>query len=124
MTAEFADANHALFTHTASPDLRTETIASDQDVYVLEILDFYDAIRHDRPRSIPIREGALSLELALAARRIGRHRGRGAAVEAPCAMKAASTAKNCPPVEAVSMGSPRRGGFHTAGPAHTVLTTD
>ena len=68
VTAEFADANHALFTRTATPDLQTETIASDQDVYVAEILDFYDAIRGERPALVPIREGALSLELALAAR--------------------------------------------------------
>jgi predicted dehydrogenase len=68
VTAEFADANHALFTHTKTPDLQTEVIASEQDVYVTELLDFHDAIRAGRPALIPIREGARSLELALAAR--------------------------------------------------------
>jgi predicted dehydrogenase len=67
VTAEFTDANHARLTYTAGPELRTEQVESDQDMYLLEILDLYNAIVYDRPTRIPIREGALSLELALAA---------------------------------------------------------
>jgi predicted dehydrogenase len=73
VTAEFTDANHATLVHTAGAsaesDLRTEIVASDQDVYKLEFLDIIDAIRAGRPAAIPMREGAKSLGLALAATR-------------------------------------------------------
>ena len=73
ITAEFADANHATLVHTAGgeagSDLSTEIVASDEDVYKLEFLDLFDAIRNGRPARIPIREGAKSLDLALAATR-------------------------------------------------------
>lgn len=67
VTAEFADANHARLTYTGGAELRTEVVESEQDMYLLEMLDLYDAIVHDRPTRTPIREGAHSLELALAA---------------------------------------------------------
>ncbi len=68
VTAEFTDANHALFTYTAG-DVRTEQVAANSDVYVRESLNFYDAIVAGRPALTPLREGARSLDLALAARR-------------------------------------------------------
>jgi predicted dehydrogenase len=68
LTAEFTDANHALFHHTAETPLRSEEIASDADVYAAEVLDFADAIAENRPALIPLREGARTLDLALAAR--------------------------------------------------------
>lgn len=49
--------------------LRTEVVASDEDVYKLELLDLFAAIRTGRPAKIPMREGARSLDLALAATR-------------------------------------------------------
>lgn len=67
LTAEFIDANHGAFTLTHKPYLQTNTIASDQDYYQLELLDLYQAIRTGSKTRTPIREGALSLDLALAA---------------------------------------------------------
>ena len=73
VTAEFADANHATLVHTSvagdGGDLSTEIVASDEDVYKLEFLDLFEAIRDGRPAKIPMREGAKSLDLALAATR-------------------------------------------------------
>lgn len=69
LTAEFTDANHATFTDTSGDYLKMHTIASDQDYYKLEMLDLYEAICSDRTTRTPLREGALSLELALAATR-------------------------------------------------------
>ncbi len=69
LTAEFTDANHATFTHTAGDYLKMHTIASEQDYYRLEMLDLYEAIRTGGATRTPLREGALSLDLALAATR-------------------------------------------------------
>jgi predicted dehydrogenase len=68
VTAEFTDANHALFHHTSGSAVRSEEVVAEEDVYKLEVLDFYDAIVGGKPALIPLREGARSLELALAAR--------------------------------------------------------
>ena len=67
LTAEFADANHATFHHTARPDRQPEVIDSSRDMYLAEIQDFLTAIRTGRPTRTPLREGAKSLDLALAA---------------------------------------------------------
>ena len=78
VTAEFTDANHATLVAyrwtdggvaSAEGDLRTEIVASDENVYRLELLDLFEAIREGRPAMIPMREGARSLDLALAATR-------------------------------------------------------
>ena len=69
VTAEFVDANHATIYHTAAPDSRPELIASDRDVYLAEMQDFLRAIRDGVPTRVPLREGARSLEAALAATR-------------------------------------------------------
>ena len=68
VTAEFSDANHAIFHHTAGSAVRSEEVAAEDDVYQLEVLDFYEAVTTGRPARIPLREGARSLDLALAAR--------------------------------------------------------
>ena len=68
ITAEFADANHAVFHHTSNGAVHSEEVTSDADVYKLEVLDFYGAVVQGRPAQIPLREGARSLDLALAAR--------------------------------------------------------
>ncbi len=69
LTAEFADANHATFTYTGGPYLQNVSIASDQDYYRLELLDLLNAIETGGETRTPIRQGALSLDLALAATR-------------------------------------------------------
>lgn len=67
VTAEFADANHATFVFTSEPSLRTETIAGEEDYYRSEMLDLHAAILAGRPAATPLREGAKSLDIALAA---------------------------------------------------------
>ena len=69
VTVDFVDANHATFTYTAGPQLRIESVASEESYHLRELLDLYEAIVEDRGTHTPIREGALSLDLALAARR-------------------------------------------------------
>lgn len=66
LVAEFTDWNHATFTHTDAT-ARVESIASDQDVFLLQIQDLLDAIRTGGETRTPLRQGAQSLELALAA---------------------------------------------------------
>jgi predicted dehydrogenase len=66
LTAEFADANNAAFTYTGGPEIQTETITSSENYYLREILDLYRAITENKDTRTPIREGALSLDLALA----------------------------------------------------------
>jgi predicted dehydrogenase len=67
LTADFTDANHAVFHHTAEKDLPETTIMADDDLYLAETLDLIAAIREDREPAVPIEEGVLSLKLALAA---------------------------------------------------------
>jgi predicted dehydrogenase len=66
LTAEFNDSNHAAFTYTAGQEIKTEMIASEENVYLREILDLYQAIATDGTTRTPIQEGARSLDLALA----------------------------------------------------------
>lgn len=67
ITAEFADANHAALVFTGEAELRTEVIAGEEDYYRSEMLDLHAAIVQGRAAATPIREGAQSLQLALAA---------------------------------------------------------
>jgi predicted dehydrogenase len=67
VTAEFTDANHATFHHTTDTSRPPEVIASDRDIYLAEMQDFLTAIRTGRKTRTPLREGAKSLDLALAA---------------------------------------------------------
>jgi predicted dehydrogenase len=69
LTAEFTDANNALFHFTAETPVRTETVSSEKNVYLAELQDLLTAIRTDGPTRTPLREGAESLDLALAATR-------------------------------------------------------
>jgi predicted dehydrogenase len=84
LTADFSDANHAIFHHTAEKDLPETTIAGEDDLYLAETLDLLAAIREDRDPAVPIEEGVLSLKLALAA-------AQAAEQDAPVSME--------PPVE-------------------------
>ena len=67
MMAEFSDANNASFTYTTEDPPRVEAIYSDENIYRLEMLDLFDAIKRGRAAKTPLREGAKSLDLALAA---------------------------------------------------------
>ena len=69
ITADFTNANNATFHYTAQPDQQPEIIASDRDVYLFEMQDFLSAIRTGQKTRTPLREGAKSLDLALAATR-------------------------------------------------------
>jgi hypothetical protein len=69
LTAEFMDANHASFTYTGGPYLQNVSVSSDLDYYRLELLDLLKAIETGGETRTPLREGALSLDLALAATR-------------------------------------------------------
>jgi predicted dehydrogenase len=74
VTAEFSDANHALFHFTAETPLRTETVSEDKNLYLTELQELLAAIRSGRATRTPLREGAKSLDLALAATRsAGNH---------------------------------------------------
>lgn len=67
ITAAFADANHASLTFTALPGTPTQEIAADDDLYRKQMLDLLHAIRAGGSTRTPMREGARSLDLALAA---------------------------------------------------------
>ncbi|MBZ0301655.1 MAG: Gfo/Idh/MocA family oxidoreductase [Anaerolineae bacterium] len=67
LTVEFTDANHATFYHTDGTDVPPTVIASDQNYYLREIQDLLTAIRTGSATRTPIREGAKSLDLVLAA---------------------------------------------------------
>lgn len=67
LTAEFSDSNNATLYHTADPDSVPQTISSERDVLKEQMLDLIEAIRTGKETRTPIREGALSLDLALGA---------------------------------------------------------
>jgi predicted dehydrogenase len=67
LVAEFSDWNHATFTPTTAPALASETIAAEQDVFVLQLRDLVNAIRTNSTTRTPLREGAKTLDLVLAA---------------------------------------------------------
>jgi len=67
LTADFTDADHATVTHTAEDPPRTEAVGEDNDPWREAAADFIAAVMENRPARAPIREGALTLELALAA---------------------------------------------------------
>ena len=67
LTAEFSNANNALFHFTAETSVRTETITSDKNIHLAELQDLITAIRTDGQTRTPMREGAKSLDMALAA---------------------------------------------------------
>ncbi len=75
LSVDFEDSNRATFTFTDLPQpepnafFPVESLAVEQDDYMLELLDLLGAIRKGTPTRTPLREGALSLELALAAAR-------------------------------------------------------
>lgn len=71
LVAEFTDWNHATLTPTDSPG-EVEHIDSDRNVFVHQLDDLLTAIRTGGPTRTPLREGARTLDLALAAARSAR----------------------------------------------------
>ena len=69
LTADFADANHAVFHQTDQTPPVSTAVSGEKDLYLAETLDLIAAIREDRPPSVPIEEGVRSLQLALSAMR-------------------------------------------------------
>lgn len=68
MTADFTDANHATIAYTAEAPPRIEVFGDENhDPWAAVAADFVSAVVQNRPARIPIREGALTLQLALAA---------------------------------------------------------
>jgi predicted dehydrogenase len=67
VTADFANANNAVFHFTAQPSTPPLTVAEERNVHVAELRDLIRAIRTGGATRTPLREGALSLDLALAA---------------------------------------------------------
>jgi predicted dehydrogenase len=67
LTADFADANHAVLHHTQHTPVTTTKIESDENLFRLQTLDLVNAIRSDGATRAPIQEGYRSLSLALAA---------------------------------------------------------
>jgi predicted dehydrogenase len=67
LTADFTDANHAVFHQTHATWPSTINVAAEKDLYLAETLDLIEAIRDDRPTAVPIDEGVRSLSLALTA---------------------------------------------------------
>jgi predicted dehydrogenase len=72
LTADFSDANQAVFHHTDRADPVRTTIFAERDLYRAETLDLIAAIRDDRSPAVPIEEGVLSLSLVLAAAKAAR----------------------------------------------------
>jgi predicted dehydrogenase len=69
LTAEFSNANNALFHFTTENPIRTQTIKSEKNVHLAELQDLLTAIHTDGQTRTPLREGAKSLDMALAASR-------------------------------------------------------
>ncbi|MEO8391834.1 MAG: gfo/Idh/MocA family oxidoreductase, partial [Chloroflexota bacterium] len=69
MTADFASCNEAVFTPTMQPDLTPLKVESTKDFRKAQMLDLLQAIRTGGETRTPMREGAKSLDLVLAARR-------------------------------------------------------
>jgi predicted dehydrogenase len=69
LTAEFQNSNNATFARTDRPGEVSLSVTAQTNTYLNETLDLIAAIRDDRPTRTPMREGALSLDLVLAAAR-------------------------------------------------------
>ncbi len=69
MTADFQNANQATFFPTDKPDTAPIKVDSSRDFRKFQILDLINAIRNDGQTRTPLREGAKSLDLVLAASR-------------------------------------------------------
>jgi len=73
VTGRFTSWNEAVLTRTRAP-VGSETVAGTTDPFVAQLADVAAAIRERRQPYIPLREGAATLRLALAARRSAEER--------------------------------------------------
>lgn len=73
LTGRFTGWNDAVLTRTAG-EVRDEVVAGATDPFVAQLADLADAIRDRRAPRAPLREGAATLRLALAARRSAEER--------------------------------------------------
>ena len=69
LTADFTNANQATFTFTAEPEREPLVVASDRDFRLALMQDLLRAIRTGGETRVPLREGAKTLDLVLAAAR-------------------------------------------------------
>lgn len=74
LTADFVNANQATFTFTDAPGREPLQIASDKDFRLAQTQDLLTAIRTGGETRTPLREGAKSLDLVLAAARSAEQR--------------------------------------------------
>jgi predicted dehydrogenase len=74
LTADFTNANNAVFHQTDQKDSPAITIESSKDYRMALMLDLLNAIRTDGETRTPMREGAKSLDLVLAAARAAEQR--------------------------------------------------
>jgi predicted dehydrogenase len=74
LTAEFTNSNNATFHFTGDGEKPPQTISSDRNVHLFELLDLIKAIRTGCETRTPLREGAKSLEVVLAAARSAAER--------------------------------------------------
>lgn len=84
LTAEFTNANNAIFHLTGEEGCPQRVISSDRNVHMAELLDLLTAIRTGGETRTPMREGALSLDLALAATRSAESHLEVKVPQAPC----------------------------------------
>ncbi len=75
LTAEFQSCNRATFYPTHQPDHPPTVIESERDFRMAQTLDFLTAIRTNGNTRTPIREGAKTLDLVLAAVQSNQQRG-------------------------------------------------
>ena len=73
MTGRFTSWNDAVLTRTQG-EVASETVEGATDPFVAQLADVADAIAENREPYIPLREGARTLRLALAAVQSGRER--------------------------------------------------
>lgn len=67
LLAQFSNANNATLTYTAEPRRPPLVIASNRDIHLAAMREFILAIRGGNRTRTPLREGAMSLDMALAA---------------------------------------------------------
>jgi len=67
LTADFSSANQAELFYTDQDRVQSEVINGNRDIHFQEMFDLIQAIKNNSQTRIPIREGALSLDMALAA---------------------------------------------------------
>lgn len=69
LVVDFEDWNHATFTPTGTPLLAPQVVKSEKNVFLAQMKNLVDAILKDGETRSPLRTGAQSLDLVLAARR-------------------------------------------------------